>query len=139
MWVANRNNNNHYMPSMTENYADTVHVQFELLQGDYSLGVDTDYTDFVANQTIVTADSYVSADFDDPKGTYVNWTRTYDSLAAGTYTVWITNGTRGNGSNRSEQGMFDDITMTAIPEPATLGLVAAFGGGILFIRRRFMI
>lgn len=25
-----------------------------------------------------------------------------------------------------------------IPEPATLGLVAAFGGGILFIRRRFM-
>ncbi|VGO13851.1 hypothetical protein PDESU_02408 [Pontiella desulfatans] len=26
----------------------------------------------------------------------------------------------------------------AIPEPATLGLVAAFGGGVLFIRRRFM-
>lgn len=28
---------------------------------------------------------------------------------------------------------------TAIPEPATLGLVVAFGGGILFVRRRFMI
>lgn len=28
---------------------------------------------------------------------------------------------------------------TIVPEPATLGLVAAFGGGILFIRRRFMI
>ena len=27
----------------------------------------------------------------------------------------------------------------AIPEPATLGMVAAVGGGILFIRRRFMI
>lgn len=27
------------------------------------------------------------------------------------------------------------FTVTAIPEPATLGLVAAFGGGILFIRR----
>jgi len=26
-----------------------------------------------------------------------------------------------------------------IPEPATLGMVAVFGGGILFIRRRFMI
>lgn len=27
----------------------------------------------------------------------------------------------------------------AIPEPATLGLVAAFGGAVMFIRRRFMI
>lgn len=27
----------------------------------------------------------------------------------------------------------------AVPEPATLGMLAAFGGGILFIRRRFMI
>jgi hypothetical protein len=26
-----------------------------------------------------------------------------------------------------------------IPEPATLGMIAAMGGGILFIRRRFMI
>jgi hypothetical protein len=138
MWVANRNNNNHYMPSLTDTHVDTVPVQFELLQGDYSLGVDIAYTDFVANQTIVAADTYVTADFDDPKGTYVNWTRTYDSLSAGTYTVWITNGTRG-GSSRSEQGMFDDITLTAIPEPATLGMVAVFGGGILFIRRRFMI
>ncbi|WP_372846130.1 PEP-CTERM sorting domain-containing protein [Pontiella sp.] len=30
-------------------------------------------------------------------------------------------------------------TLTVIPEPATLGLVAAFGGAVLFIRRRFMI
>lgn len=29
-------------------------------------------------------------------------------------------------------------TITVIPEPATLGLVAAMGGSILFIRRRFM-
>lgn len=28
---------------------------------------------------------------------------------------------------------------TAVPEPATLGLIGLFGGGILFIRRRFMI
>ena len=26
-----------------------------------------------------------------------------------------------------------------IPEPATLGMVAVFGAGILFVRRRFMI
>lgn len=30
-------------------------------------------------------------------------------------------------------------SITAIPEPATLGLLSAFGGAILFIRRRFMI
>jgi hypothetical protein len=31
------------------------------------------------------------------------------------------------------------ITGTVIPEPATLGLITAFGGAVLFIRRRFMI
>lgn len=29
--------------------------------------------------------------------------------------------------------------ITVIPEPATLGLIAAFGGGLLFLRRRFSI
>lgn len=134
MWVANRDDGNHYMPALTDTHVDTVPVQFELLSGTY-VPPDTDPANF--SGTIVAADTYVTADFDDPKGTYVNWTRSYDSLAAGTYTVWITNGRRG-GSTRSEQGMFDDITLTAIPEPATLGMVAAFGGGILFIRRRFM-
>ncbi|MDF7800839.1 PEP-CTERM sorting domain-containing protein [Pontiellaceae bacterium B1224] len=33
----------------------------------------------------------------------------------------------------------DGSTLSVVPEPATLGLVAVFGGGILFIRRRFMI
>lgn len=32
----------------------------------------------------------------------------------------------------------EQMGVVAIPEPATLGLIAAFGGGILFIRRRFM-
>jgi hypothetical protein len=31
------------------------------------------------------------------------------------------------------------LNVTAIPEPATLGLVAAFGGTIIWIRRTFMI
>ena len=31
------------------------------------------------------------------------------------------------------------LTITTIPEPATLGLVTAFSGAILFIRRKFMI
>ncbi|MDF7809458.1 PEP-CTERM sorting domain-containing protein [Pontiellaceae bacterium B12219] len=31
------------------------------------------------------------------------------------------------------------VTIAAVPEPATLGLIAACGGGILFIRRRIML
>ena len=32
-----------------------------------------------------------------------------------------------------------DLQFSTIPEPATLGLISAFGGAVLFIRRRFMI
>ena len=47
-----------------------------------------------------------------------------------------------NGGYTSGGGIFlDNITVdvSTLPEPATLGLVGAFGGVILFIRRRFMI
>ncbi|VGO18839.1 hypothetical protein [Pontiella sulfatireligans] len=33
---------------------------------------------------------------------------------------------------------YDSMTLQTIPEPATLGMVAAFGGAVLFIRRRIM-
>lgn len=36
-------------------------------------------------------------------------------------------------------GELADFAANGIPEPATLGLVAMFGGGVLFIRRRMMI
>lgn len=39
----------------------------------------------------------------------------------------------------SSTNQLNAIQLRAIPEPATLGLVAAFGGGVLFIRRKFMI
>ena len=45
-------------------------------------------------------------------------------------------GQRYQGSNKLT-GYVDEFRISTIPEPATLGLVAAFGGGILFIRRRF--
>lgn len=32
-----------------------------------------------------------------------------------------------------------EISVTAIPEPATIGLVGIFGAGVFFVRRRFMI
>ncbi len=52
---------------------------------------------------------------------------------------------------RDFKGLLDDVrlydhalnateiaSLASIPEPATLGIIAAFGGGILFIRRRLM-
>jgi hypothetical protein len=45
--------------------------------------------------------------------------------------------TSGGASNNGTR--LTGYQLRAIPEPATLGLIAAFGGGILFIRRRFMI
>ncbi|MDF7800151.1 PEP-CTERM sorting domain-containing protein [Pontiellaceae bacterium B1224] len=44
-----------------------------------------------------------------------------------------------NGAVRlSDLGSTIQLDVQAVPEPATLGLVALFGGGVLFIRRRFM-
>lgn len=43
--------------------------------------------------------------------------------------------------NGSAEYSFDTAngTLSVIPEPATMGLIVAMGGGMLFIRRRFMI
>lgn len=43
------------------------------------------------------------------------------------------------GQRRSSHTSITGLTFDAIPEPATLGMVAVFGGGILFIRRRLML
>ncbi|MDF7809500.1 PEP-CTERM sorting domain-containing protein [Pontiellaceae bacterium B12219] len=45
-----------------------------------------------------------------------------------------------NGAIRlSDLGSTIEFEVTAIPEPATLGLIAAFGGGLLAVRRWFLI
>lgn len=54
-----------------------------------------------------------------------------DANTTGTFTLLATEG----GGNPTIGG----VTFDVIPEPATLGLVAMFGGGIVFIRRRFML
>lgn len=45
----------------------------------------------------------------------------------------------GVNSNRILTTGYTDGTLTVIPEPGTLGLVVAFGGGLIFIRRKFMV
>ncbi|VGO20423.1 PEP-CTERM sorting domain-containing protein [Pontiella sulfatireligans] len=45
-------------------------------------------------------------------------------------------GLDGNTTIATDAIQLDHVTV--IPEPATLGLITAFGGGILFVRRRFM-
>ena len=44
------------------------------------------------------------------------------------------------GSANGAEYAFDTATgtLTVIPEPATLGMIAVMGGGLLFVRRRFM-
>lgn len=42
-------------------------------------------------------------------------------------------------NNTAQYAAFNGLALVAIPEPATLGLITAFGGGLCIIRRRFMI
>lgn len=51
----------------------------------------------------------------------------------------ITGTALGGGLSFDTSDLLTTGTLTVIPEPATLGIVAAFGAGILFIRRLFMI
>ncbi|MDZ8117771.1 PEP-CTERM sorting domain-containing protein [Pontiella agarivorans] len=82
------------------------------------------------------------------------------TISAGSYAIYIDGSLEAGGSNFTAadnsavdyltlwvrgdtvdvaQGVVqvDNFEVHAIPEPATLGLVAAFGGAVLFIRRRF--
>jgi hypothetical protein len=43
------------------------------------------------------------------------------------------------GNNGGGTMRFDNANLTVIPEPATMGLVGLFGGGLLIIRRRLKI
>ncbi len=62
----------------------------------------------------------------------------FDIDTDGDYTLLLPQGTSGGTDNSTAVG-FGGMTFDTIPEPATLGLVAVFGGAVLFIRRRFML
>lgn len=62
--------------------------------------------------------------------------RTLEVGGTAIFEIAFSGGTAGSSGHHL---WLDNVAVSAIPEPATLGLIAAFGGGILFIRRRFMI
>lgn len=76
-----------------------------------------------------------------PAGTSLNAevdVLTYDptGLAGNELSLRFENTSAGT-DGRNSTALFDNVV--AIPEPATLGMVALFGGGILFIRRKLML
>ena len=56
----------------------------------------------------------------------------YGQAPAGTEMVRSILGTYGEGGT----ARFDNADLQVVPEPATIGLVGLFGGGLLFLRRR---
>ncbi len=68
-------------------------------------------------------------------GGWVTWTYTYATDAS---TTGIGQPLRIELTTGENVGWFDAVTLDVIPEPATFGMVAVFGGGILFVRRKLM-
>ena len=60
------------------------------------------------------------------------------TVYAGYTTAYNNSGTNIMVSASMNKVEMDNFQVDVIPEPATIGLVAAFGGAVLFIRRRFM-
>jgi alpha-L-fucosidase 2 len=89
MWIANRSDPIHHLNSVASGQ-----VTFQLLD---------------SGNNVVTPGSSVSPDYDAPRGTYVQWTRTYKGLAAGTYTIKVFTGANTGSAN---QGMVDDFSLT---------------------------
>ena len=89
MWVANRDNASHHMSAASGSDG----ARLELHAGPSA-------------SALITPDAEVTADYDSPRGEYVQWTRTYNLISPGTYTVLASNGI-GTGA---EQAMFDDFS-----------------------------
>jgi hypothetical protein len=97
--------------------------------GAYNAVVEIDY----ANNEI-----RLSGAWDWAPGGATTQTNSFDFAAAG-FTSIGNFQTRYSNWSAGDTMLVDDITISQIPEPATLGLVAAFGGAIMFIRRQFMV
>lgn len=71
------------------------------------------------------------------------WVELEQGVTRGNYWTYETTGSTlvVNGIDRYDGGRASiaGMVIEQIPEPATIGLVAAFGGGLLFVRRRLMV
>ena len=105
--------------NLTNTASVTVQLNADLDTGDWSTQVDfgNGFVDLVTDGTGMTSVDRIQLIVDASNGT------------------WEYGGVNGTAT---EFIKIDSVSLTQIPEPATLGLIAAFGGGILFIRRRFM-
>ena len=97
MWIASRPDASHHLGPIANN-----EVKLQLRD---------------ASNVVVAPDSAVTGDYDSPRGTYVEWARTYNSLAVGTYTVELRSDGPGAGAN---QGMVDAFSLTGPPAPPNL-------------------
>ena len=82
---------------------------------------------------VVSPSSSVSPVFNYDTATYVNWTRSYTGLTAGNYTVRVATGV---GRGNPNQGMVDDFSLTAVPEPSAFALLGLGAFGLIVRRRR---
>ena len=94
MWIANRPDGTHHLGS-----AASGQVKLQLRD---------------SSNAVVAPDGAVTADYDSPRGTYVQWSRSYDNLPAGTYTVELRSDGPGSGAN---QGMVDAFSLIAVGPP----------------------
>jgi len=86
---------------------------------------------------------FVNATFDEVANTV---SLSQDAFDMGTYPMTFAGGSRfvqfrshfdgGNGTSTIIEALQDDIQIEVIPEPATLGLFALIGGGMIWIRKR---
>ncbi|MCK4563543.1 MAG: PEP-CTERM sorting domain-containing protein, partial [Verrucomicrobia bacterium] len=68
------------------------------------------------------------------------WTQIVSGSVTGNYWTIETSGSTLTldvlARNGGDRGAITGVIIEQIPEPATLGMVALFGGGLLFIRRK---
>lgn len=97
--------------------------------GTYNAVVEVDY----ANNEV-----RLSGAWDWAPGGATTLTNTVNFVGAG-FTTLGNFQTRYANWSAGDTMLVDDISISQIPEPATLGLIVSFGASILFIRQRFMI
>ena len=108
--------------NLTNTASVTVQLEVDLDSGNWSTRVDAgsngSFVDLVTDGTGMTSIDRIQLIIDASNGT------------------WEYGGV---GGTATEFVMIDSVSLTQIPEPATMALVVGVGGSMLFIRRRFMV